>query len=392
VTNRLILVVNPGSASRKYAVFCDGYNWADISFEFVNGRVRGRIQHYGQDFSRDYDDQSLGGVSEYVLPLLRERQVIGDQDQFAIVGVRVVAPGDSFLQDSLIDDAFVTALEQKSRLAPLHVTTVLSEITTLRRLFGQIPIVAVSDSAFHATKPDYAKYYGIDKDIADKLSVKRFGYHGISVSSIVHRLSEASELKKRAIVCHLGSGSSITAVFDGKSIDNTMGFSPLDGLMMATRSGSIDYSAALAVKREYDYSDEELEAYFNKQSGLLGVSGSSDDIRQLIERESSGDLRAKLALDIFVYRIQQAIGQMSASLGGVDQLIFTGTVGTRSFPLRRRILSQLHYLNFHIDIDANNQTYEPKQPTDIASYVSKPIIVIETDESAEIARHASLFL
>ncbi len=180
----------------------------------------------------------------------------------------------------------------------------------------------------------------------------------------------------------------MTAVVDGQSADTTMGYSPLEGLMMASRSGSIDISAAIAIKKELNIDDIGLEKYLNKQGGLLGVSGSSNDIRQLISYEENGDQKAKLALKMFVYRIQQAIGQMSASMGGVDCLVFTATVGERSNVIRRRILENLGFLSFECDTNLNEQTYEPIDIVNIATESSRPIYVVSTNEVAEIAKRA----
>ena len=194
------------------------------------------------------------------------------------------------------------------------------------------------------------------------------------------------------IICHIGSGSSITAVIDGKSVETTMGYSPLEGLMMSTRSGSIDIAAALAIKRELQLDENGLEQYLNKKSGLIGVSGTSDDVRQLLASEEAGDERAKLALQLFVYRIQQSIGQMAASIGGVDALVFTATIGERSFIIRERILANLGYLGLQNDKIVNDNSFEPKEVTNVATTTSKPILVVATDESAEIAQRAGEFL
>jgi acetate kinase len=255
-----------------------------------------------------------------------------------------------------------------------------------------VPIVGVSDSKFHANKPNHSRYYGIDTELAEKYGIERYGFHGISVGSVINKLEDADILLPKTIVCHLGSGSSVTAVLNGKSIDNTMGYSPLEGLMMSTRSGSIDVSAAVVIKEKLDLTDIGLEQYLDKQAGLLGVSGSSDDIRQLVDREKNGDERAKLALDIFVYRIQQAIGQMAAGLDGASCLVFTGTVGERSHVIRKRVLEKLSYLGFEIDDKKNSETYEPEEVAKICSSPSKPILVISTDEAAEIARRIEKYV
>lgn len=391
-TEALILVVNPGSSSRKYALFADGKNRATLNFEFVDNRVFGKVEYNGEKYEKDYDDADLANVSRYVLPLLHEYSIIGKDDVLDGIGIRVVAPSKRFMQDELVTGDIDSALEAVQQKAPLHVTTVLTEIKHLETYFKGIPVITVSDSAFHSTKSECAWHYGIDTEIAEKFDIKRYGYHGVSVGSVVKRMQDASILQPKAIICHIGSGSSLTAVGDGKSVDTTMGYTPLEGLMMASRTGTMDVSAALAVKRELGLSDDELEEYLNKKSGLLGVSGTSNDIRQLLKSEEQGDERAALALKLFVYRIQQAIGQMAASLSGVDCIVFTATIGERSSVIRSRILDGLGYLGFTYDSQLNDQTFEPAEPVSLASGDSKPVWVIATDEATEIAKRASAYI
>ena len=388
----LILVVNPGSASRKYGLFADGIRKANIHFEFVDDGVVGSVKYNGEKQSIKYEDTDLSNVSRYVLPLLHQYNIINESDNLSAIGIRVVAPSESFTQNRLLTDEVIAELSSLQQKAPLHITTALSEIQHLKTAFVGIPLIAISDSAFHNTKPVWAQHYAIDTELADKFGIKRYGYHGVSVSSVIRRLIEVNQLKLKMIICHIGSGSSITAVVDGKSVETTMGYSPLEGLMMSTRSGSIDVAAALAIKRELQLDENALEQYLNKKSGLIGVSGTSDDIRQLLASEETGDERAKLALKLFVYRIQQAIGQMAASMGGVDALVFTATIGERSFIIRERILANLGYLGLQNDKAANDNTFEPKEITNVAIATSKPILVVATDESAEIALQTKEYL
>jgi acetate kinase len=388
----LILVVNPGSSSRKYALFADGLKRADINFEFEDGKVTGKVSYDGQKYPAVYDDADLGEVCRYVLPLIRQYKIISDDENLTAIGIRVVAPVMRFTKDELITDEVESVLEAIKQKAPLHIATALAEIKQIKEHFPSISLIAISDTAFHSTKQEFAWYYGIDPEFAEKFGIKRYGYHGISIGSIVHYLSEQGKLASKTVICHLGSGSSLTAVVDGKSVDTTMGYSPLEGLMMATRSGTIDVSAALAIKRELNLSDNELEEYLNKKSGLLGVSGSSNDIRQLVASEEQGDDRARLALGLLVYRIQLAIGQMAASMGGVDSLVFTGTVGERSSIMRGRILDKLAYLGFTYSSDANDKAFEPSEPVNIGLPDSKPILVALTDEAAEIARRTAQYM
>lgn len=388
----LILVVNPGSSSRKYALFANGINKASVHFEFEDGKITGKVVYEGQKYPRAYDDSDLTNVSKYVLPLLKEYKIIGESDAIKAIGIRVVAPSKRFAQDQLVTDQIEADLEAIEKRAPLHVRTAMMEVQHLRDYLPETPIVIVSDSAFHSTKPDIARYYGFDIEMADRIDVKKYGYHGVSVGSVSRYLSEHNLLAPKTVVCHLGSGSSITALIDGKSVDNTMGYTPLEGVMMASRTGDIDVSAALAIKRELGLDDDDLEQYLNKNSGLIGVSGSSNDIRQLLASEEAGDTRAKLALDMFVYRIQQSIGKMVASMGGVDTIVFTATIGERSSIIRSRILDKLNYLGFSYDTELNDKTFEPAEAVNVALSDSKPILVVSTDESAEIARRAEEYI
>jgi acetate kinase len=203
-------------------------------------------------------------------------------------------------------------------------------------------------------------------------------------------LIKDDKLLERMVICHLGSGSSATAILNGQSIDTTMGYSPLEGLMMATRSGPMDIVAALTLREELGLSDVDFEDYLNKSSGLRGISGESSDIRELIEYESAGDYRAGLALRMFVYHIQQAIAALSASMNGIDGLVFTGTVGERSAIIRKRIINNLTYLGFSIDDGLNQKAYEPANFCRINPRTrNKLIYVIKTDEAAEIAKRAA---
>lgn len=388
----LILVVNPGSASRKYAVFYGDEKIAQLHFEFVENHMQCVFTYKGDRQTIEYDDTDLSNASSHVFPILQEHGVIDEDSIIKAIAVRVAAPSQLFTQDNLATEDVIKSLESIQQKAPLHITVALGEIKSLVANIKDVPVVIISDSGFHSTKPEWAWRYGVDAELADKLEIKRYGYHGLSVESVVAKLDNSGRLAPKTIVCHLGSGSSITAIKDGKSVETTMGYSPLEGLMMSTRSGTIDVSAALAIKHELGLDDASIENFLNKKSGLLGVSGSSDDIRQLLVSEENGDQRAKIALSMFVYRIRQAIGQMAAAMNGADCLVFTATVGERSMPIRARVLSELSYLGFNIDQDLNNQLYEPEDITDIAASSSKPVLVIPTDEFTNIARHAYHFI
>jgi acetate kinase len=384
----LTLAINPGSASRKYTLFRNLIEVANLHFEFVDDSIICSFESDGKEKTLAYDDKDLTYVSKYVLPLLKKNHLIKDFNDIKAIGIRTVAPSDDFTLDKLVTVGVLDELDRIHEKAPLHIKAVLNEVKQLMNNIPNTPIVIVSDSSFHSTKPDYAKYYGIDLDVANQTDIKRYGFHGLSMESIVETLKKEDRLLSKTIVCHIGGGCSVSALLNGKSMDNTMGYTPLEGLMMSTRSGTIDVSAALLLKKSLGLSDDGLEYYLNKQSGLLGVSGTSNDIRQLVVDESKGDIRAKLALALFSYKIRQGIAQMAAALDGADCLVLTATIGERSNIIRKKILDHVAYLGFQYNSDLNDKVYEPKTAVDISINGSKPIYIIHTDESLEIARHA----
>lgn len=382
----LILVANPGSASRKYALFENEQERASLHFEWEYGKVVCTLHRNGEQHVIHNNLQDIRQASGEIIAMLRQNGVLQENEHIEKVGLRIVAPSAYFLEDRIIDDTFVARLESSRPRAPLHIAATLDELYILRSQFSGVAITGVSDSAFHATKPDYAWNYGISLEDADRFEIKRFGYHGLSVASIVHELSHAGVLPPKLIVCHLGSGASVTAVRNGQSIDTTMGYSPLEGVIMSTRSGSIDHSAVHALKEACRFDDNALEDYLNNHSGLLGLGGSSD-VRELLRRERNNDQKARLALATYIYSVQKAIGQMAAVLNGADMLVFTGTIGERSADVRTRIAAGLGYLNFAVTgqagkTEASQGKIIPLNPTQ-----SRPVLAISTQESAEIVRH-----
>jgi acetate kinase len=384
----LVLVANPGSASRKYALFDAGNERAQLHFEWLNDKVICTLSIGGEVQSVVVDVEVLEYTTGQVGGILKMYDLLGEDEEITRIGLRVVAPGAYFLEDHEITDDFIQRLEAAEQQAPLHIAATLTELRALRQEFSSATIVGVSDSNFHITKPDYAWNYGISLELADQFDIKRFGYHGISATSVVAALHQRRPIPSRLIICHLGSGASVTAVHRGKSADTTMGYSPLEGVIMSTRSGSIDFAAARTIKNVSGFTDESLEEYLNTQSGLLGLGGSGD-IRELLRREQEGDNQARLALATYVHSVQKSIGQMTAVLGGVDALVFTGTVGERSAAIRSRVATKLHYLGLVLDEAANVTCDSPTEPTDIGHKSSRPIYVVATREDVEIARRAA---
>lgn len=384
----LILVANPGSSSRKYALYeSDKLALrAELHVESSDGQIVATLRTNSGSRQVETTLSEVHDAPREVRGILVRENILNENEAITAIGLRVVAPGSYFMEDRVISDEVIAKLEETKSLAPIHIFATLEELKILREYFGQTPVVAVSDSAFHRTKPPYAWNYGINIQDADSLEIKRYGYHGISVASAVDELWNRGKLPPKVVVCHLGSGSSVSAIFHGRSIDNTMGFTPLEGVLMATRSGDISPGAVRALQTKLGMDWSGIESYLNQRGGLLGIGGSND-IRDLIEREKNGDHLAHLALTTLVHTIHKAIGSMIATLNGCDLLVFTGTVGERSAILRKRIVAHLEFVNFIIDGNLNDGCTEPDQLTSISqSAKSKPIIVIPTNESVEIAK------
>jgi acetate kinase len=380
----VVLISNPGSASRKYALYVGNILKAEVHFEWLEKEFRYSIKPSTINGTVFADIASLSEASGKVIQILRASGLLKPDEDINTIGLRIVAPGSYFLQHRLINDEYEEQLRSVIGLAPIHVTACLEELESLRSQFSSIDIYGASDSAFHATRPDYAKYYGVPIKDAEQFDIKRFGYHGLSVASVIRKLELAGKLVPKIIVVHIGGGASATAVLNGRSIDNTMGYSPLDGLTMSTRSGSIDPTAVFALKKFLKLDDSGVHDYLNNQSGLLGLGGSSE-IPELIEKEKSGDSKALLALNTFIYNIQKGIAEMSAALGGIDALVLTGTVSERSAPIRYHITARLHYLDFMLDELQNEGYTTSDEPITISRLThSKPIFVVPTNESKEI--------
>lgn len=389
-SNDLILVANPGSASRKYALFEEDLTLrGELHVETRDGTIIYTAEQGSRTpavHTATFDQ--ITDAAAHLREMLIDSSLLQDGEKITTIGLRIVAPSAFFMQNHVVTSEIVDRLESLVELAPLHINATLTELKKLKKTFDQAIIIGVSDSAFHKTKPNYAWNYGINIHDADRLDIKRFGYHGISTAASVDVLWQRGKLPPKVIVCHLGSGSSVTGVFHGRSIDTTMGFTPLEGVTMATRTGNISPGAVRALQKGLDLDSGQLEAYLNQQSGLLGLGGSSD-IRELLARERDGDHLANLALNTMIHTIHKSIGSMMVALNGADLLVFTGTVGERSPEIRKRIVAHLQFADFILDGNQNKSCTEPDELTSISQVTkSKPIIVIPTNEALEIARHA----
>jgi acetate kinase len=268
------------------------------------------------------------------------------------VGHRVVHGGPRFRSPVVLDDEVVAALRELTPLAPLHNAPALDALSEARRQLPDVPHVAVFDTAFHATLPDEAATYAVPARWRDEWGIRRYGFHGLSVQWAAERVPVA-----RLVVCHLGGGCSITAVRDGRSVDTTMGFSPLEGVPMTTRSGSVDPGALLYILREHGLSGDDVDRALEHDSGLAGLSGRSGDVRELLAAEADGDDASRLALAVYVHRIAGAVASMAASLGGLDAIVFTAGVGEGSAAVRERICARLGFLGIELDSAANEAAF-----------------------------------
>lgn len=313
-------------------------------------------------------------------------QVIDDLSVIDVVGHRVVHGGQEYKKAVIITEDVKQAIARLCNLAPAHNPAALAGIEAMEKSLGNIPQVAVFDTGFHSTLPDAAAIYPVPYNFAEK-GIRRYGFHGISHQYCANRAAEilGQDLPSlRIITCHLGNGCSLAAIQNGCSIDTTMGFTPLDGLMMGSRSGSIDPGILIYLWQQYNYSSEELDNMLNKLSGLRGISGISSDLRDVIAAKEQGNKRAQLAWDMYVHRLRSGIGAMLASLAGLDVLVFTAGVGEKSAEIRLAACEPWGFLGLKIDLEKNQQ-----QPVDIdiATFDSTVrVLVIETQEDWAIAQ------
>lgn len=388
----LFLVTNPGSSSRKYALYRGDDLVCSLHFEFEGQDVVCTFKTADGTRKKLDGFKKLTDTVKYVKEILENEGYLGESVKLTAILARVASTGDYFAEDHFVDDDCLKRLEEAKKRAPLHVPVVAAEIEACVKEFDGTPVLTISDSAFHNTRDKAHTYYAIDTELADKAEIKRYGYHGLSMGSIAEYLKANDLLAEKVVACHIGSGSSLTAMLNGESFDTTMGYTPLEGVMMATRCGDIDATAAMAIGRELGLEGEKLEEYLNKQCGLKGVTGETDDMREVISLRDDGDERAKLAYEMYIYRIQRAIGQMAAALQGIDALVLTATIGERNMEIRRDIVSGLGYLGFKIDDTKNAEGVGDGRHVNIAAKGSKPIYVILTDETGEMIRRAKLLL
>ena len=387
-----ILVINAGSSSMKYQLI-DSFSGSRQTTGLVEriGEALGSVKHAGGGREFEWQTEVADHTAAFA-EMARGFALAGtplDTLDLAAVGHRVVQGGSDFVSATLIDDDVAARIFELSELAPLHNPAHYCAIVAARAAFADVPHVAVFDTSFHQTLPEAAYSYAISPEVAAQYGVRRYGFHGISHQVVSERAAALlgrplAELKQ--IVLHLGNGASACAVDGGRSVDTSMGLTPLEGLVMGTRSGDIDPGALLHLLRA-GLSVDAVDRLLNKQSGLLGLAGSND-MRDIRAGVAAGDHAAQLAFDIYVRRLKHYLGAYLAQLGGADTIVFTAGVGENPAPLREAVCSGLERLGIEIDPELNES---PERGARVISGEGSrvAILVVPTDEEAEIARQAA---
>lgn len=311
---------------------------------------------------------------------------IKDYNEINAVGHRVVHGGEKFNGSVLITDEVIAKVKECYDLAPLHNPVNIAGIEAISSILPDVPQVGVFDTAFHQTMPDYAYMYALPYEAYEKYGVRRYGFHGTSHRYVSRRACDFLGVdynNQRIITCHIGNGGSITAVKNGKSVDTSMGLTPVEGLMMGTRCGDVDPAALLYIQQKENYSTSDMQALINKKSGVFGISGVSSDMRDIESAITNGNERAALALKMYEYRITKYIGAYTAALGGADIIVFTGGVGENQAVTRERICKQLEFLGIDFDSEKNKTRGEEIEITKPGSKIR--VVVIPTDEEYMIA-------
>ena len=391
-----ILVINVGSSSLKYSFYdtTDESRHAKGLVERI-GLDGTRLKHRGPkgELKRDLEKGDHAAAFKAMIAELtsKETGVIGSPSEVSVVAHRVVHGGEKFTEATLLTDELVAEMEKLNPLAPLHNPVIIAGIREMRKLFPAVPHVGVFDTAFHHTLPAYAFLYGLPYEFYEKKAVRRYGFHGTSHNYVALRAAEFLKRRPnelRLVSCHLGNGASMCAVDHGRSVDTTMGFTPLEGLIMGTRCGDLDPGVLAFLEREHKLSASKSEDLLNKKSGLLGLSGVSSDMREVLRAADQGHQRALIALKAYCYRVRKYIGAYVASMGGLDTVIFTGGVGQGSAVVRALALQGLECMGITLD-DKRNREASGDEITRISTDDSKvAVLVVPTDEERMMAREA----
>lgn len=391
-----ILVLNCGSSSLKADLIQahSGQRLLSLRIDRVNSD-QPSIHFSDEEEALIASESGHEALLRIAFPRLLEKI---DPAQIKGLGHRVVHGGNEFDEPVLIDEEVEQKIEALSGLAPLHNPPALLAFRVARSFFPDSPHIAVFDTAFHATIPNRARQYALPIEITEKYGIRRFGFHGTSHQFVAKRAAEylSSDLRNlRLITCHLGSGASVCAVEYGRSVETSMGMTPLEGLVMGTRSGDLDPGIILHLLKEGQMNAEEIDSLLNKKSGLEGISGVGNDMRDIVEAASQGNESARRAIHVFAHRLRKYIGAYAAVMGGVDAIVFTGGIGENSAIIRHRASQRLDFLGAVINEDKNRDLdVTPNKPVEdiSASHSRCKILVVSTDEQYAIAQKASLLI
>lgn len=387
-----VLVINCGSSSLKFQLIN-----SDTEAVLAKGLcerigIDGKLTYQPEGGEKTTEDKAMPTHTEaiqFVIDALtdNERGVVASLDEIGAVGHRVVHGGEKFATSTIITEEVFKAIEECNDLAPLHNPANLIGIEACQKLMPGTPMVAVFDTAFHQTMPDKAFMYGLPYEYYEKYKVRRYGFHGTSHSFVSKRTAEIigkSYEDTKTVVCHLGNGASICAVLNGKSVDTSMGLTPLEGLVMGTRSGDIDPAILEFIAKKEDMDITALMNMLNKKSGVQGVSGLSSDFRDLTAGAEAGNKRAQIAIDVFAYRVAKYVGSYAAAMNGVDVIAFTAGIGENVCLVREKVCEYLGYLGIKLNKEANATRGEEIEISTVDSKVK--VYVVPTNEELAIAR------
>ncbi|RAX44429.1 acetate kinase [Arthrobacter sp. AQ5-06] len=378
----LVLVINSGSSSLKYQV-------RDVAAGIV--LTEGLIEKIGVGNGGDGDGE-IEGPRDHAEALEQVDAAIhaelGDPE-LAAVGHRVVHGGERFAKPVLIDNEITRAIERLNPLAPLHNPANVLGIRAISKKWPDLPQVAVFDTAFHRTLPEYAWRYAVPDELYTNHGIRRYGFHGTSHEYVTHRAAALLDLpvdEFDGVIAHLGNGASVTAILGGHSVDTSMGFTPLEGLVMGTRSGDLDPSILVFLGRN-GWTPEDIDTMLNRESGLMGLAGNND-MRSVVEASEGGDAKAAMALAVTSYRLAKYIGSYHVAVGGAKALVFTAGIGENSHQFRALVTDRLRALGIELDAGLNRQrSREPRVISTAASVI--PVLVVPTDEERAIAEATS---
>ncbi len=387
-----ILVINAGSSSLKYQLI----NMEDESVVLkgiceritFSGSLLTQKTSDGREIRIEQDMPTHKEAMELVLKAMldKENGALKSIDEISAVGHRVLHSGEDFKNSVVIDDEVIRICEKNAVLGPLHMPGNISCIKSCREVMPGVPMVAVFDTTFHSTMPPKAYMYGIPYEVYTEYKVRKYGFHGTSHKFVSEETGKYLGNKNaKMVICHLGNGSSISAVKDGKCMDTSMGFTPLEGLVMGTRSGDIDPAAVDYIREKVGLKPEEVVNYLNKKCGMLGISGLSSDMRDLTDAAEKGNERARLAIEIVAYRVKKYVGSYIAVLGGVDAIVFTGGIGEHSKLVRGLVMEGMEYCGAYLDKKKNDEYSSGTEELNTPDSKVK-ILVLPTNEELSIAR------